>query len=161
MSIRNRDKYPTLSPQLRYYYKNKDKIKEYTKKWAKEHPDKRREYRRKEYLKAKMDKNLMKKRIKIKKDWELRLKIEVLSHYSNNKIECQKCGTNDVRILVLNHERGGGSRDRKQLNKYGMAFYNYLKRQNYPSGFNVLCRNCDWIERLENINDEEKIPKSL
>jgi hypothetical protein len=81
---------------------------------------------------------------------------EVLMHYSNGKMECKLCGIPDERLLLIDHENGGGSQDRKKIKTSNL--YHYLKANTYPEGFvdskgefhkyRVLCHNCNFLERL-------------
>ncbi len=76
----------------------------------------------------------------------LKRKIIVLSIYSNYKMCCEVCGEEDVDVLTLNHINGGGYKHRKKI---GSDFYGWIVRNNFPSGYNVLCFNCNWKERLD------------
>lgn len=104
-------------------YKNKTKEKRYNKKWFKENARKRVIYAR---------------------EYRQKIKTEVLSHYSP-KLMCALCGFKDLRALSMDHINGGGT---KHLKKIGVSvFYYWLKNNNYPPGFRVLCMNCQFVER--------------
>jgi hypothetical protein len=68
---------------------------------------------------------------------EKRKKI-VLDYYSNGKFECACCHENQYEFLTIDHivkrEKEHGS---------GAPFYNWLIRNNFPAGFQVLCFNCN------------------
>lgn len=70
------------------------------------------------------------------------LKLQVLSHYSNplGIPICNNCGEMDVDVLCLDHIKGGG---RKHMDKLTMTLYNWVVRNNFPAGFQVLCANCN------------------
>jgi hypothetical protein len=53
----------------------------------------------------------------------------------------------DIDCLTVDHIDGGGSRHRKQIGN-GHT-YRWLKKHNYPSGYQVLCFNCNWKKRLK------------
>lgn len=74
-----------------------------------------------------------------------RLKIEVLKHYSPDLV-CERCGEKDILVLSVDHINGGGNKQKKELGLMGGRFYQWLKNNNYPSGFRVLCMNCQWRE---------------
>jgi hypothetical protein len=80
-----------------------------------------------------------------------KLKQTVFSHYGRGKIQCVKCGFNDIRALSIDHINGSGT-EHRNTNKYsgGIKFYRWLKKNNYPDGFQVLCMNCQFIKRVEN-----------
>ena len=69
------------------------------------------------------------------------LKRLVLNNYSENNLRCSCCGETELEFLTINHINGGGVYHRKQLG--GGNFYRWLKRNNYPEGYNVLCSNCN------------------
>ena len=72
---------------------------------------------------------------------KLRLKaIEVLGG------KCVKCGFSDIRALQIDHIHGGGSQEVKRLGTVSML----KKVINEPSGYQLLCANCNWIKRVEN-----------
>lgn len=55
---------------------------------------------------------------------------------------CKCCSESRIEFLCIDHINGGGTKHRKQVGG-GTAFYLWLKRNNYPSGFRVLCHNCN------------------
>ena len=77
-----------------------------------------------------------------------RLKLQVLGHYSPS-LTCAHCGFSDVRALSIDHIQGGGGKHTKEIHASGGSFYRWLSRNNYPSGYQVLCMNCQWIKRVE------------
>lgn len=72
----------------------------------------------------------------------IRIKNEVLGHYSNNSFLCTLCG--DDKALSIDHINGGGTqhRDTLRLNS-SLQFYLWLRRNNFPDGYRVLCRSCN------------------
>jgi len=77
------------------------------------------------------------------------LKLLVLSHYCNDKLPaCQKCKFTNIKALSIDHINGDGAKHRKEI-KTG-NFYQWLKKNDYPEGFQVLCMNCQWIKRADN-----------
>lgn len=79
-----------------------------------------------------------------------KLKIEVLQAYCNGEIKCARCPFNDTRALSIDHVNGDGAKHRRTLNHRGSKTYRWLKKNNFPPGFQVLCMNCQWIKRFEN-----------
>lgn len=61
----------------------------------------------------------------------------VLSHYGN---ACICCGENKYEFLTIDHINGGGSEHKRQIKT---SLYGWLIRSKYPSGFQVLCYNCN------------------
>ena len=76
------------------------------------------------------------------------LKTRVLSHYSNPRgiPICNNCGEQDIDILCIDHINGGGWRHRRKLGLSGNMFYRWLKKNNYPKGYQTLCMNCQFIK---------------
>lgn len=72
------------------------------------------------------------------------LKLEVLSHYSQcGDAVCACCGEDEIEFLSIDHINGGGIKQRKKLGRSGWSFYLWLKSNNFPDGFRVLCHNCN------------------
>lgn len=58
---------------------------------------------------------------------------------------CACCGETRLEFLVLDHINGGGSKHRRALKQSGTGnFYLWIKRENFPLGFRVLCHNCNF-----------------
>jgi hypothetical protein len=143
------------------YLKNREKILKRTREWAKNNSERRKEiqrnwrknkywenpsYRTKEILNAS-------KRSKAK---TVELRLEILRYYGGLIPKCSLCQTEDIEVLDIDHIDGGGSAQRRNQNLLGSKFYYWLKRNNFPDGFRVLCRNCNWKEYLrkkENKNE--------
>jgi len=86
-----------------------------------------------------------KKHILVKnRDWRKRVRFEVLNHYSGGNLVCACCGENHIEFLSLDHISGGGNKHRKELRKNGTAFYYWIRKNKFPSGYQVLCFNCNF-----------------
>jgi len=85
-----------------------------------------------------------------------RLKYEVLRHYSP-ELKCQKCGFNDFRALSVDHIQGGGLRHFRQIGSSGSTFYSWLRKRGYPTGYQVLCMNCQWVKRAERKESRKRL----
>ncbi len=66
-------------------------------------------------------------------------KIDVMNHYGTS---CKMCGELLFEFLTIDHIDGGGKKHRKIVG-YGQMFYKWLIRNNYPSGYQTLCFNCN------------------
>lgn len=85
----------------------------------------------------------------------LRLKKECIQSYGGS---CICCKETIIQFLTIDHEGGHGNDHRKQLFKHnvgGVHMYRWLKRNNYPNGYSVLCMNCNWAKRYSNICPHE------
>jgi len=102
-----------------YYLKNKQKSLQTTRNWKLSHPERTKELNQKS---------------------ELKLKLDVFNHYSNGTMKCKCCEETILEFLSLDHINGGGNRQR---NQYGSKLYRKLRKASYPSGFQILCYNCN------------------
>lgn len=81
----------------------------------------------------------------------LRQKLLVISHYSNGTMKCYCCGEMSIEFMTIDHLNGDGLKHRKEIGKgkaSGGNFYRWLIRNGYPSGFGVLCQNCNFSRGL-------------
>lgn len=70
-----------------------------------------------------------------------RLKQQTFTAYGDR---CACCGEAEVKFLSIHHINGGGSKHRQALGRRGgTRFYSWLRLQGYPSGYQVLCHNCN------------------
>jgi hypothetical protein len=73
----------------------------------------------------------------------LALKVETFNQYGG--IICSCCGETEFCFLALDHINNNGNKHRKLINngRGGLTFYAKLKVLGFPSGFQVLCHNCN------------------
>lgn len=137
--------------------KNKAYLKEYSKKpetlakknerskkYNKEHRNERNEYN-KEYMRSlKLEKkreyaqrHTKQRRIRLD-----RYRMETFNAYGGAK--CQCCGETALDFLTIDHIKGGGRKHRKEI---GTDLVGWLRKNNYPEGFRVLCMNCNFAIR--------------
>lgn len=89
------------------------------------------------------------------RDKRFALKREVLTHYGNGKLACVRCGESRLACLSIDHIEGRGSYLRRNALRGSGAFYNWLKKNSFPEGYQTLCMNDQFIKRFEN-NEEGK-----
>ena len=110
----------------------------YSKKYNQEHQEERRQYAQKPEVK------------RYRRKYHRDNRIDCLKIYSkkvSNSSEpiCSSCGLKDVRFLQIDHINGVITNDgRGASNLVG-----YLRRNNYPGGYQVLCGNCNWLKEFE------------
>lgn len=81
-----------------------------------------------------------------------------MEHYGGTV--CSVCGFDDIDCLQIDHIKNDGAEHRRQNGiTAGSNTYNWLRRNNYPTGFQVLCANCNLKKRITNINETQIIPK--
>jgi hypothetical protein len=87
--------------------------------------------------------------LKKSKDRDAALKLEVINKYGGCQCACLGCREIDIDCLQINHIDGNGNKHRKEINKKsGMDFYAWLKKNNFPPGYNVLCAICNFVRGL-------------
>lgn len=87
---------------------------------------------------------------RVSKSSIVKLKAECLKHYGKN---CYCCGEKIIQFLTIDHIEGKGNIQRKKLFGYnisGIHMYRWLKKNNFPDGFRILCMNCNWATRYRN-----------
>lgn len=75
----------------------------------------------------------------------LRIKQEVMNHYGG---KCRCCGESLLVFLDIDHINNDGARHRKETGRAGYSLYLWLRNSNYPPGFQVLCKNCNWAKHV-------------
>jgi len=70
-----------------------------------------------------------------------RLRNEVIDAYGG---KCACCGETRKEFLSIDHKNGNGNKQKKEIGaRTSQEFYCWLKENNYPDGFQVLCFNCN------------------
>jgi len=149
---------------------NREDRNEYAKKWRRDNPEKVRSYSRKyreahrevvlaryrNYHKTHKEKEHL-SRIeynKIHKEEKrlerIELRKEVLKHYGG---KCACCGETTYEFLSIDHINGGGRKHREEIYR---LICPWLKKNNYPDGFQVLCFNCNQAKGIYGICPHQK-----
>jgi hypothetical protein len=115
-----------LKAKKEYAERNKLKIKKWQAKWRKDNLD----YKRKR-----------------DRQYKLNLKIDIINHYGG---KCACCGETEIDFLAIDHTNGDGCKHRREIGIGGTNTYCWLKRNNFPEGFRVLCHNCNWGIHVNN-----------
>jgi hypothetical protein len=147
------------NPEYRkiYYEKNREIILAKAKENYQKCKEKRIQ-RQHEYYQENREEILRKRRIENKRLWRtdkkfkeqekerkkmyvIQRKIETITHYGG---KCTCCGETQMEFLSIDHINGNGNEHRQKIKRYGgWNFYNWLKKNNYPEGYQVLCMNCN------------------
>jgi len=81
-------------------------------------------------------------------------KLEALKYYSITIVPCcSRCGIIDTDVLTIDHINGGGNKHRRELGICSSHFNRWLKKNDYPDGYQVLCFNCNVKKHLESLRD--------
>ena len=81
-------------------------------------------------------------------------RIKVIEHYSKGKNCCARCGLSDIRVLDLDHINNNGYEHRKEIGTLNII--KWILENNFPTGFQILCKNCNWIKELDRREKKNK-----
>lgn len=144
---RSRSKDKRQEYAQKYGELNKERLREYRKKYWEEHKEERKAYGQEYYQRNKV--RLLQKAKKYQEQWYDALKTEVLSHYSTGGIlACVICGEKRLSCLSIDHINNDGAEHRRRLGTGGKNFYKWLKEQNFPEGYQTLCMNDQFIKEF-------------
>lgn len=75
------------------------------------------------------------------------LRLQILNVYGN---KCACCGETEEKFLALDHVNNDGAQHRKRLSNSNagssVKVYADVKRQGFPSTFQLLCHNCNFAK---------------
>ena len=79
-------------------------------------------------------------------EYRNKLKAELFKAYGN---KCTCCGESNLMFLTIDHIHNDGWKHKKKLKTHGgYRIYSWLRKQGYPSGYRILCFNCNCGRRL-------------
>lgn len=67
------------------------------------------------------------------------LKRSAFERYGNR---CACCGETESAFLTIDHVNNDGAKHRKEIGTTSLDLYRWLRNNNYPDGFQLLCANC-------------------
>jgi len=73
-----------------------------------------------------------------------RMRIETFLRYGG--LICKCCGETGMDFLSIDHVNGRGNEHRKEIGVGSSSILRWLKRNNYPQGFQVLCFLCNFAK---------------
>jgi len=123
-----------------YRKDNKDRFNEYWGLYRKEHIEEIRRYGKKF-----RDNHATEEKLR-HFEYGQKIKLQIITHYGG---KCACCGESNLMFLTVDHINGGGTEQIKSFSGYG--FYRWIINNNFPSGFQVLCHNCNWLKYLNSI----------
>lgn len=81
------------------------------------------------------------------KRYALQIKTKVMTHYAGGIPQCACCKESNMKFLSMDHINNDGYlEERKKRNALCLR----LVREGYPSGFQVLCYNCNFGKAINN-----------
>ena len=119
---------------------NKERMYKKHKEWVNDNPERIKGYRLTEGHTLGLTN---KQYIKMKRDEKV---IQALFFYSDGKMKCELCGNDNIDLLCIDHVNHNGGEHRKTYK--GHSLPNQLIKENFPKGYRILCRNCNWLEHL-------------
>lgn len=113
--------------QRTYFQINKERLR-----------DRKKQYylNNKDYFNEKARRNYQSNKSKLMLKWQIKRRL-VLEHYGNR---CNCCNESTLQFLAIDHINNDGYLERKSRT---INIFDYLIRNNYPEGFQVLCHNCN------------------
>ena len=132
----------------RYRERNREKFNQRMRDWREANRDKDREHKR-EHRNRKIANGTPEEvaalraaeSAKTKRNQD-RCRDEVYSAYGGYRCNC--CNETERMFLSIDHVNNDGAKERRS-GKYsggGSAFYNWLRKNDFPKGYQVLCMNC-------------------
>ena len=73
----------------------------------------------------------------------------VLTHSGGKYPKCKRCDYKIKEALTIDHINNDGSKHRKEIGSGSSNFYKWLINNNFPTEFQILCRNCNHLKYLE------------
>lgn len=116
----------------KWYSEHRDEALQRAKDYEKAHPDSQRARHQKWYQ---SHKELSNERAKAN---HRALRQLVIEHYGG---KCQCCGDTQPEFLAVDHINGGGRKHRLVIGSNNLC--RWLRNNNFPEGFQVLCHNCN------------------
>ena len=116
------------------YWSNPEKPRERARRFYRQHPEERKAYSR-SYHRAHRDEVL-----EYMAEYYQSSKLAAFDAYGGARCAC--CGETQIGFLSLDHINGCTKETRK-IQGLGGRLYQWLKKQGYPLGYQVLCFNCN------------------
>jgi hypothetical protein len=123
----------------KYRENNKEKVSKSLKEYRSkpEYKEKSKIYRKERYL------NNTDNEKQYQKDNSSNQRLEVVYHYSNGLMKCDICGESHYEFLEIDHIHSDGNTHRNEIGESGRQLILWILKNNFPYGFQVLCRNCN------------------
>jgi hypothetical protein len=80
------------------------------------------------------------KETEIQRRYHSKLRMDLIAAYSDGLNRCNKCGTEDIRLLCVDHVNGDGGNHRRKVGDI-YSTWRDLKKRGYPDGIQILCHN--------------------
>jgi hypothetical protein len=122
-----------------WYKLHPEETKIHRREWYIKHSEERKEYAKNYYQHHRFELNEANKK-KSPIYWK-KIRLDVMQHYSKSEVPfCACCGENMIEFLTIDHINNNGAEHRREV---GTKTILWIRRNNYPDGFQVLCYNCN------------------
>lgn len=128
-----------------WYLRRKEHVRLYNKQYQTNNAETVAQNRNKPENKEKMRRWYQERKDQISQNAQA-VKLLVLTHYGNEQPQCVKCGSDDIRVLSLDHINGC----EQNYPRSGTWLYRWTVKNGFPDSFQTLCMNCQMIKRFEN-----------
>lgn len=123
-----------------WYQRNKDRLKE----------SKKAHYQSNKEQWKKQPPEVLQERARA---YNRRIREEVIEHYGG---KCVCCGENRYEFMAIDHINGGGVQHRKSIGWSGNSIAKWLRKNDYPDGFRILCHNCNLAKGFYKVCPHER-----
>jgi len=152
--VSDKKRHDYICKKCRYKYtkewqqNNRDKHNQFSKKWQQNNRDKYNQSQREWHH------NNRDKQNQLRKEERRQLRDEVIDAYGG---KCTCCDETRREYLTIDHTNGGGNKHRREIGATSSDdLYRWLKQNNYPKGFQVLCFNCNCGKRNYSVCPHKK-----
>lgn len=124
----------------KYRAENAEKVKAQQTAWAARNPERIAAARKRERENLFADPERLERCRAAGREYWRATRAAALHHYGDL---CECCGEHRPEFMAIDHVDGGGKEHRRQLAAQGKSIFLWLKENNYPYGFRLLCHNCN------------------
>lgn len=78
--------------------------------------------------------------LRTRRTYYQKCKKEVLEYYSKGSLRCACCSEATYEFLTIDHINGSGRKHKKEIRN---RLHAWLRLNNYPEGYQILCFNCN------------------
>jgi len=97
--------------------------------------------KRKKYREYREDPNFVEAERKRGREYWRQRRHEAIMAYGG--YECRCCGETEPVFLTIDHINNDGAEHRKEIGQSNSNLLTWLRKHDYPNGFQVLCFNCN------------------
>ena len=69
--------------------------------------------------------------------------------------KCVHCGETNIAFLTVDHVNNDGAEHRRSIKNGNLRIW--LRKNNFPDGFQILCNNCNWLKFISSIQSGKDI----